>query len=145
MMASRWFRAAHRGQSPAGVARLSNSTGTATELKAWGPYTNSGMEACGLKFTITEITTGAVTSIALVCTESGLSATWTDAAFAVSDALDFFVADPQAVSWTSGNAIAAASAIGLARGANNGTIQGTGTSSPAFKGQFSYTPFYKGF
>lgn len=124
---------------------IANSSGTQTEAKAWGAYTNPGMEACGLKFTITEITAGTITSIAIVCTESGLSATWTDTGFAVSDSLDFFVADPQAVAWTSGNAITAASAIGLARGANNGTIQGTGTSSPAFKGQFSYTPFYKGF
>jgi hypothetical protein len=127
------------------VLTVANSSGTATETKAWGAYTNPGMEACGLKIVITEITAGVVTSIDIGCTEAGLSGTWSDATFAVNDALDFFVADPQAVSWTSGNSITASTAIGLARGTNNGTVKGNGTSSPAFKCQLSFVPYYKGY
>lgn len=92
---------------------------------AWGAYSNGGMEACGLKATLSDIA-GTVTSFVIACTEFGTSATWTDTAFANSDTLDFFVTDPQAVSWTSGNAITAASEIGLARGSNSGTVTRTG-------------------
>jgi len=109
---------------------------------AWGAYTNSGMEACGLKATLSNVA-GAVTSFVIACTEFGTTATWTDAAFANSDTLDFFVADPQAVSWTSGNAITVASEIGLARGSNSGTITRTGGTSATVT--LTARRFYKGF
>ena len=124
---------------------VANSDATNTETKAWGDFTNSGLEACGLSVRITEITAGVVTSIAVVCTQAGLSATWTDTTFAVNDEIDFFVGDPQAVSWTSGNAITVTSAIGLARGTNSGTVKGIGTSSPAFKCSLGWRQFWKGF
>ena len=92
---------------------------------AWGAYSNGGMEACGLKATLSSVT-GVVTAFVIACTEFGASATWADAGFTNGDTLDFFVVDPQAVTWSSGNTITATSAIGLARGSNSGTITRTG-------------------
>lgn len=136
-----------RDREATNVAELTiaNSDGDETETKAWGAITNNGMEACGLKVRYSADTAGEVTSIVIACTEFGTSLTWTDTEFAVDDYVDFYVGSPQSISYTSGNAINAAGAIGLARGANNGTIKGTGANSPAFKVVMSYTQFWKGF
>lgn len=123
---------------------VANSAAGTTETKAWGAYTNSGMEACGLKCAITELTAGTITAITIVCTEAAKTLTWTDTGIALNDYVDFWVASPQGIAYTAGNSINAAGSIGLARGANNGTIVGTGSSSPAFKCQFSHVPFWRG-
>jgi len=95
---------------------------------AWGAYSNGGYVACGLRAVLSNVT-GTVTSFAIVCTEGGTSITWGDAAFANSDALDFWVTSPQAASWTSGNTVNAAGEMALARGSNSGTITRTGGSA----------------
>ena len=109
---------------------------------AWGAYVNGGMEACGLKATVSNVA-GVVTSFVIACTEHGTSATWTDAGFANNDTLDWMVTDPQAVSWTDGGAITAASEIGLARGSNSGTITRTGGTAATIT--LTARRYWKGF
>jgi len=91
-------------------------------------YTNGGYVACGLRAVLSSIV-GVWTSISISMTEAATAVTWTDATFANSDALDFWVTDPQAVTWSSGTAINAAGDAALARGTNNGTIIGVGGTS----------------
>lgn len=109
-------------------AQAVDAVATTGGADAWGAYTNGGFVACGLRAVLSNVT-GTVTSFVIACTEGGTTVTWTDAAFANSDALDFWVTSPQAVTWTSGNAITAAGEMKLARGENSGTITRTGGSA----------------
>jgi len=123
---------------------LTNLDATHTNQIAWTQINNTGAAACGMKWVISGMT-NTITSFAISNTSTGDATTWTDAAFANSDWLDFYVDDPQVVDWTPGNTISATSNLQLRRGLNDGNIQGTGSSSPACTATLSYRLFWAGF
>ena len=123
---------------------LTNLDATTTNPISWTEINNTGAAAAGMKVVLSAIS-NTLTSVTITNSTLSETCTWSDAAFANTDFVDFGVDDPTVVDWTAGNTITAASNIQLRRGTNNGTIQGTGSSSPAATATLSYRLYHTGF
>jgi len=133
-----------REEQTVDTVSVTNNDATSTNNVAWGTYANGGYAPCGLSATVSAIS-GTLTSLTVACTDFGESLTWSDGtALANNDVVNWRVTDPQNYTLTDGNTINASGELGLARGDNDGTIVGAGSSSPACTVTLKTRRFWKG-